>query len=529
MSTIAGGVSEIRTEPPPPPAPALAEDEAAVLRRRAEIGEGGLRHRVVGGTLVNTLYLLCVNGLTIVQGLLLARLLGAGQYGLWGLLAISFGTLFALAAVGLNDKYIQQDQEDQEAAFQIAFTLQSILCGLFTVIALISIPLFALLYDQPRIVAPGLLLAAAIPLIALQTPMWVFYRRMDFVRQRILESVQPALAFVVTVGLALAGFGFWSLVIGTVAGSVVAATVAVLNSPYPLRFRYERGTLREYATFSWPLFVGSVTGVVAFQIPLTVAARALGAAAVGAITLASQITQYTKRVDDIVTHALFPAICVVKNQPDLLFESFSKSNRLALLWGFPLGVAAALFAEPAVRLVLGPSWTAAVPLIQVLGLSAALDQIGFNWTAFARARGETRILGIASVAGLVPMLAVGVPMLLAYGLPGFAVGIGAATLAGLVVRMIYLVRLFPAPRIAAHVARSFLPTLPAAAAILAERAALGGADSTLRSLLEAAVYVVLVVAASWITEAPLLREAVGYVRQRVRRSDAQAEPATRLA
>ena len=103
---------------------------------------------MAGGTIVNTIYLLSVNGLTIVQGLLLAGLLGTGEYGLWGLLAISFGTLFALAAIGLDDKYIQQDHPDQQAAFEIAFTLQSMLCGVFTLIALVAVPLFSLLYAQ---------------------------------------------------------------------------------------------------------------------------------------------------------------------------------------------------------------------------------------------------------------------------------------------------------------------------------------------------------------------------------------------
>lgn len=510
-----------------PAAPPTPED--AALRRRAELGGEGLRVRVAGGTIVNTLYLLSINGLTIVQGLLIARVLGAGEYGLWGLLAISFGTLFTLAALGLDDKYIQQDHPDQQAAFEIAFTLQSMLCGLFTVVAVIAIPLFSLLYAQPRILAPGLVLAIALPLIALQTPAWVFYRRMDFVRQRLLQSFSPAVTFVVTVALALAGLGFWSLVVGALAGSLTAATMAVRWSPYKLRFRYERGALREYATFSWPLFVGSASGVLMFQIPITLAARSVGAAAVGAITLASQMTQYTKRVDDVVTQALYPAICAVKDSRELLFESFSKSNGLALLWGFPVGVAAALFAPRAVPLVLGTKWNLAVPLIQVLGLSAALDQIGFNWTAFARARGETRVLAVASVVALVVVTSVGVPMMLVYGLPGFAIGIGAGTLAGLVVRVVYLVKLFPAARILGHVARAIVPTVPAAVAVLAGRGLIADGTSVGRLLLEVAAYAGLVVAASWVTERALLRESLGYLRQRARRSEAHTDPATRLA
>ena len=509
--------------------PQIPADEAT-RRRRAEIGGGGLRARVAGGTIVNTVYLVAVNGVTIVQGVLLAGLLGAGEYGLWGLLAISFGTLFALAAVGLDDKYIQQDHADQEVAFQIAFTLQAMLCGLFTVIGLVAVPLFALLYDEPRILVPGLLLAAAMPLVALQTPTWVFYRRMDFRRQRLLESLNPLVTFVVTVTLAVAGVGFWSLVVGTLAGSVVSGTVAVLCSPYRLRFRYERGAIREYASFSWPLLLGSASGIVMFQIPITIAARSLGAAAVGAITLASQITQYTRRVDDIVTHALYPAICIVKDDRDLLFESFSKSNRLALLWGVPTGVAAALFAPQAVPLVLGESWDLAVPVIQILGLSAAADQIGFNWTAFARARGETKILAVSAVAGLVPVLGVGVPLLLSEGVIGFALGIAAGTVAGLGVRLVYLGRLFPAARMAAHVAAGIAPAVAAAAVVLAGRLLADGGGSAGRLIVEAAVYVAIVAAATWAVDRDLLRESAGYLRRhRARSASAQSDPATRPA
>ena len=502
-------------------------DDAA-LRRRAEIG-AGLRTRVASGTIINALYLVSVNGLTIVQGILMAGLLGAGEYGLWGLLAISFGTLFALGAIGLEDKYIQQDHADQQAAFEIAFTLQSIVIAAFTIAGFIMIPLFAALYDEPQILLPGLLLSAAMPLLALQTPSWVFYRRMDFLRQRVLESLRPVVTFAVTVPLALAGVGFWSLVIGTLAGSVAASVMSVLWSPYKMRFRYERGALREYTSFSWPLLVGSTSGVLAYQIPITLAARTLGPAAVGAITLASQISQYAKRVDDIVTHALYPAICAVKDQRDLLFESFSKSNRLAVLWGFPAGVAAAVFAPTAVPMILGENWNLAVLLIQVLGISAAIDQIGFNWTAFARARGETRILMVASLFMLVAMVAVSVPLLLSDGLTGVAAGIAAGTVATLVVRLWYLGRLFPAASMARHVAWSVVPTLPAVAVVVGSRIVIGGDATGLRLVAEIAVYGVIVAAVSWATNRTLLREAVGYLRQRARRSEAQSEPATRLA
>jgi len=491
----------------------LEPTDTVVNGRLEEIGEGGLRRRAARGTLVNGAWMVGINGLTVIKGVAVAGLLGAQAYGLWGLITVSFGTLFALAAVGLDDKYIQQDHHDQKVAFEVAFTLQAMLCGVFTVIGLIGIPIFAAVYDQPDILIPGLALAFTMPLIALQTPIWVFYRRMDFVRQRILQSFDPIISFVVTIGLALAGVGLWSLVIGTFAGSITAALVAIFNSPYKLRFRYERGALGEYSSYSWPLFFGSFTAVLIVQVPVIVASRSLGTAAVGAIVLAAGISQYATRVDSIITQSLYPAICAVKDRTDLLFETFSKSNRLALLWGFPCGIAVALFAADGVHFVLGESWELAIPLLQVFGLAAAVDQIGFNWTAFARARGETRPLAVSSAATLVVVMAAGVPLLLSDGLPGFAIAMAGGTLAAMAVRVTYLVRLFPALSIVRHVSRAILPTVPATAAVLVERALVGGSSTPGRALAEATAFAVLVVAGSLAVERPLLREAIGYLRR----------------
>ena len=478
-----------------------------------EIRPGSLRRRAARGTVVNAVWLVGVSTLSLLKGVIVAGLLGAQEYGLWGLLTVSFGTLFALGAVGFDDKYIQQDHPDQRAAFEIAFTLQTMLCGAFALIGLIALPLFSLLYDQPDILLPGMALSVAFPLLALQTPIWVFYRRMDFLRQRLLQSFEPVVSFVVSIGLAFAGMGFWSLVVGALTGSVVATGVAVRNSPYKLRFRYERGALGEYGSFSLPLLFGSLTAVLATQIPITVASRSLGAAAIGAIALATTLSAYTKRVDDIVTQTLYPAICAVKDRTELLFESFSKSNRLALLWGFPSGIGLALFAADIVHFLLGEGWAFAIPVIQVLGLTAAVDQIGFNWTAFARARGETRPVAVGGLAMLVPMVGFGVPVMLSEGLIGYAVGLAAGSLAVMVVRIAYLVRLFPAFKIATHISRAMLPTVPAALALVGERALVGGGSSPARAVAEAAAYAAVVMAGTLLAERALLREAAGYLRR----------------
>ena len=49
-----------------------------------------------------------------------------------------------------------------------------------------------------------------------------------------------------------------------------------------------------------------------------------------------------------------------------------------------------LFAPDLVDFVLGSDWEPAVVLLQGLAVATAIQQLGFNWFSFYRARGESR-------------------------------------------------------------------------------------------------------------------------------------------
>jgi O-antigen/teichoic acid export membrane protein len=475
--------------------------------------QGDLRRRVARGTLINAVFNIGLQLLGFMKGFIVAGFLTATQYGVWGLLVISLGTLLWLAQLGIDDKYVQQDHPDQEKAFLLAFTLQCMLSGLFMVILAVGVPLFAIAYDRPEIIAPGLVLTLAMPTAALDTPLWVYYRKMDFLKQRRLALWDPIVAFFVTIVLAVAGAGYWALVLGTLLGAWAGAIVAVRASPYKLRLYYEKGTLREYATFSWPILIQNASGVMVAQIPILFVQRHIGTAAVGAITLAGTISLYANRVDSIVTQALYPAIARVKDKPHLLFEAFTKSNRLALMWGVPCGVGVALFTDDIVHYLLGDKWAFAIPVIQIMALSAGFNQFGFNWGAFYKAYNRTRPMAVAGVVMMVAVLALAVPLTYSDGVRGYAWGMAGATAILILMRCYWLARLFPAVALFSHAARAMWPTVPATAVVLAIRAVHGGPRSAALAAGEAALYVIVLAAGVYMAERSLLREVMGYLRR----------------
>lgn len=485
------------------------------MSSRADPGRGGLRAQTARGTMVNAAFLIGVNTLALLKGFVVVAFLAPEDYGLWGVLTISMGTILWLRQIGISDRYIQQDEADQELAFQRAFTLELAFTGLFTLLLAIAVPVIALVYGHDELLAPGFVALLAMPAFALHAPLWIFYRRMEFVRQRTLQAVDPIVSFVVTISACAAGAGYWGLLAGAIAGPWAAALVAVRACPYPLRIRWDVGSLRQYAAFSWPLALTSGAGIVLAQGTILAGEAKLGLAGAGAITLASTIVQYADRVDQIVTQTMYPAITAVKDRADLLFESFVKSNRLALMWGAPFGIAVALFAGDIVHFVLGDKWSGAIGLLQAFGVIAAVNHVAFNWGAFYKARGDTRPAAVVSGVLIASFFAAVLPGILLWGLDGLAAGMGVLVAASMAARLYYVGRLFPAFRFVAYTARSLAPTVPAAAAVLAVRAAESGERAAGLAAAELALFALVCAAGTFLFERALLREALGYLRPAV--------------
>lgn len=481
----------------------------AATDERFDLKGRSLREHAARGTIVNTVFLVALSFLGFVKGFALAGLLSPTDYGVWGVLLIGLGTLAWLKQVGISDAYVQQDDPDQALAFQKAFTLEAVFNAGVGLLICAAIPLLAVVYDEPRIVAPGLALVAILPALTLQAPLWVLYRRMQFVRQRKLQAIDPIVSLVVSVGAAIAGAGYWSFVLGALAGSYATALLAVRACPYPIRFAYDRGTAGRYVRFSGPLLVSSMGGIVVAQGSILAGQAYGGLLVAGAITLAATISQFTGRVQDLVTDTLYPAIVARKDETEKLFESFVKSNRLALIWALPFGFGVALFATDLVHEVIGDKWEPAIEPIQAFGAGAALSMLGFNWTAYFMARADTRPIAAWSIASAVAFLVCELPLILLYGLEGLAAGTLVLVGVGLVVKGYYLRRLFAGFSLAAHAARSLAPAVPPVAALLALRGA-GGAPV----LAELALYVVLSAVSYLWAERVLVAEAIGYLRSR---------------
>ena len=446
------------------------------MTERLAFPRAELRRRTVRGVFLNAGFLIALDALVLAQGLIVTRVLGPRAIGLYGIVTVTVMTLVALKRVGIDEAFVRQSEPEQEEEFQRAFSLELALAGLVSAVVCALAPVLAVVYGDDRLIALTLATAYLPIAFALQAPLWVFFRRMDFLRQRLLQAVVPVVTFAVTVPLALSGFGVWSLVVGPAAGHVVGVTAALVVSPHRVRWRPDREAWRRYARFSGPLFVSALGALVVQQGQVLAFTLDGGLAAGGFIVLAATLTRFLERPAQIVASTVYPAVCAVQGQAGALHELFEKSNRAALAPALALTALIVLFAPDLVEFVLGEAWRPAAGLLQGLAAATGLAQVAYNWFSFYRAHGRTRPEAVEASAGAAAFVAFAVPGLLLGGVGGFVAGRAAGVCVQLALRARYVRELLPGVRPARIAARAAAPAAAGMAAALAVRLALWGGE-----------------------------------------------------
>ena len=133
------------------------------MEGRFEFPREELRRRTVRGAAINAVFLVLIDGIVLVQGLIVTRLLGPSDIGLYGIVSVTVMSLLALKRVGIDEAYVQQQEARQEEEFQRAFTLELGLSAAFALAICIAAPILAAVYGESELLAadPGHRLPAA--------------------------------------------------------------------------------------------------------------------------------------------------------------------------------------------------------------------------------------------------------------------------------------------------------------------------------------------------------------------------------
>lgn len=406
--------------------PTLAEAASRAATDFVDAGDGvpTARNILVGARWM-TISQLVVQVTRIGVSVLLARLLAPSDFGLLALALVVTQFLDMFVDLGTGSAIVQRSGLTHRMASSVFF----LNVGLGVVLAAgmaLAAPLIAALYDVPDATPILRGMSVAVMITALGVVQQGLLRRwMKFGLFGIANAATALVTGMLAIPLALAGFGVWALVIGTVGGIAVRTLLVWWFSRWRPHAVFSIADLRSMASFSGNLSLFNLSSFFIANADKFIIGRFLGAAALGLYSLADRALMYPVRsITIVIQELLFPAFSRVQKNDESIRRGYLRACSGIALVTFPAMFGLMVVAGPFVEIVLGEQWIPAIPLVTVLAPVGAIQSLAYTVGVLYRAKGRTdRLLRWGLVSGLV--IVAGYVIGLPWGIDGVAYSYGA--------------------------------------------------------------------------------------------------------
>lgn len=361
-----------------------------------------------------------INVLTTLSTFILARYLTPADFGLVAIGTTLLLIVTSLTELSLTQALVRHDVID-DSHLNTAWTLNA-LRGLiaFALFSLAAYPV-ANIYEDSRLAGIMLALGFSILLTGLVNPRLVILQRKLIFRQEFILGVsQKALGFIASVAVAVIFQSYWALVVGILTSQFVNVAISYILFPFRPRFTLSR--MKELLSFSIWLSAGSIVNTLNWRFDLLLVGKLLGSSAVGNYSVGSNLSVVaTREAVAPLVQTVFPSFAGIKHDPGRLRSAYQRVQTLITAIALPAGIGMALVADRIVVLALGPHWTDAVIVVQVLASVFALQTLGSLVQPLGMAKGETRRLFVRDTQMFLVRIPIILGGLLVYGLIGVLV------------------------------------------------------------------------------------------------------------
>ena len=218
-------------------------------------------------------------------------------------------------------------------------------------------------------------------------------RDMRFQALAIMSVIVTVLVSVLSIGLALLGFGSTALIIGALSGYIVTSLLAWILDPWrPWHsgWRADREELIDVGRYSGHLFGASVLNFFFNESDKVLVSRWLGTVSLGIYTMVQRILYYPiYSISNVVTEVAFSTFSRLQDQNARLRKGMIRAARAVAAISFPLMAGLAAVARPAVDGVLGPAWHDLTPLIWIMAPAGAVQAVTFVTLQLLLAKGRS--------------------------------------------------------------------------------------------------------------------------------------------
>lgn len=358
--------------------------------------------------------------LQLLMVVVVARLIGPGEFGIMGIALLTLSALKRVTDVGIDTALIQHKDENVDQYLNTAWCLQTARGVLIAAVAYVAAPWAAGALGEPRAGLVIQVITLGMVLQGLTNPGVMYLQKnLEFHKEFVYNLSGRIVYVAIAIPYAYVYQSVWALVIGYLANRVTTLAVSYLISDYRPRPVFEAAFARELLDYGKWIFGSSVLTFLVNEGDDAFVSWFLGASSLGLYQLAYRLSNApATEITHTISRVVFPTYSKLQDDVDTLREGYLSTLTLITFISIPAGVGIVFALPPFVEAFLGEEWRPMILPGQILAAYGVLHSFRTAAVPLFRAVGhpdydtKIRALKLAFVVAFI------YPAAEAYGLAG---------------------------------------------------------------------------------------------------------------
>ncbi len=408
----------------------LPQTDTKRMSDHQQQGNAALKSKAVRGGVVTLSAQMAMIAIQMASVIILSRLLPPEDFGIIAMIMalIAFMTLFR--DMGLSTASIQKVTLSNEQVSTLFWV--NVAAGLvLTALVLALSPLVAWFYSRPELQAVCAALSASFLITSVGAQHGAMMQReLRFLPKAIADVSGALVNLLIACTLAFKGFGYWSLAVGTIAGTLTTTTLYLALGRFRVG-RPRRGQgIREMLGFGADVTGFEIANYFSRNLDNILLGRIWGPSALGAYSRAYQLMMlpiYSLRTP--INAVAFPVLSRLRSDPVAFRHYYCRVSTLLAFLSMPLMAFLCVNSRNVISVSIGDKWLSVVPIFVLLGITGFIQPVAGLRGMVLLSLGHSRrylIWGVLNAAAVCLSFVIGVNwgpegIALAYALVNYAI------------------------------------------------------------------------------------------------------------
>lgn len=306
-------------------------------------------------------------GIILIIGIILARLLGPKDFGIIGIITAFVSicnTIIEGGFVSALIRKIDANSKDYSTVFYINIFISTILYfALFIFSESIGI-----YFSEPQLTVilkfSGLILIINAFSIIQKT---ILTKKLNFKTQAIIAIISSLISGIIAVILAYNKFGVWSLVALSILRPMLNTILLWLNGQWRPKLEFSKSSFIELFDFGYKLLIANLINTIYKNVYYVLIGKYFSATSLGYYTRADQFqAPFSSNISIGIRRISFPIFSSYQNDKEKLKHVFIKFLKFSIFINFTIMACIAAISKPLILILIGEKWHTSIYYLQLL-------------------------------------------------------------------------------------------------------------------------------------------------------------------